>query len=236
MNQTAACRLPCQAFAAFAFLVLAGCVRRPAPQPLTVLYREIHPSVAFLTMKAPSDDPKRHGAMDDAYGSGFVVDGPQGVTRIVTAKHVIDDATGVRASLGDASRPASVRVVAVDDSDDLALLEVPRVDGAAPLRLGDGSGVVPGEDVAVIGYPIPDAFGDDGLGVTASIYGGHVASLRKGAIELDLAIIPGESGAPVFASDGSVIGVAESRFEDERAIGFATPVDLLRRFLEKHRS
>jgi S1-C subfamily serine protease len=33
---------------------------------------------------------------------------------------------------------------------------------------------------------------------------------------------------------GDVIGLAESRFDDERAIGFATPVDIIARFLRAH--
>ncbi len=31
-----------------------------------------------------------------------------------------------------------------------------------------------------------------------------------------------------------MIGIAESRFDEERAIGFATPIDLAKAFLAKH--
>ena len=59
--------------------------------------------------------------------------------------------------------------------------------------------------------------------------------MRNGTIEIDVPIIPGESGGPVFdAQSGRVIGIAESRFDDERAIGFATPVDIIGRFLAAH--
>jgi S1-C subfamily serine protease len=62
-----------------------------------------------------------------------------------------------------------------------------------------------------------------------------VASLRKGALELDVPIVPGESGGPVFdVTTGDVIGIAESRFDEERAIGFATPIDEATRFLAAH--
>ena len=101
--------------------------------------------------------------------------------------------------------------------------------------LGDSSALEPGESIGVIGYPIPDAFVDEGLGITASIYAGHIASIRKDAIELDVPIIPGESGGPVFTTEGKVIGIAESRFEEEHAIGFATPIDLIKPFLAKNR-
>ncbi|MGH7714570.1 MAG: trypsin-like peptidase domain-containing protein, partial [Vulcanimicrobiaceae bacterium] len=88
--------------------------------------------------------------------------------------------------------------------------------------------------------PIPDAFIDENLGTAASLYSGHVASIRDAGtpdetIELDLPVIPGESGAPVFTPDGKVIGMAESRFDEEHAIGFATPTDVIRPFLDAHR-
>jgi len=42
---------------------------------------------------------------------------------------------------------------------------------------------------------------------------------------------------PVFdVTSGEVIGIAESRFDEERAIGFATPIDEATRFLAAHRA
>ena len=229
------------AFAAFVSVagLLAGCARPQPPGDLEALYRRIHPSVVFLTMKAPSDDPKMHGKIDDAYGSAFVVASGDWGTRIVTAKHVIDGAHNLRARIGDTARSQSVRIVAQDEREDLALLEVPAVKNAVVADLGDSHAVVPGEGIGLLGYPIPDAFIDEGLGTTASFYSGHVASLRDvgspdETIELDLPVIPGESGAPVFTLDGKVVGMAESRFEEEHAIGFATPIDIIRSFLDAH--
>jgi serine protease Do len=218
---------------------LCGCARPQPSDHFEALYREIHPSVVFLTMRAPSDDPKMHGKIDDAYGSAFVVESGDWGTRIVTAKHVIDDAHDLKARIGDASGPQSVRVIAQDQREDLALLEVPTIKNARAAVLGDSRTIVPGETVALLGYPIPDAFVDEGLGTAASLYVGHVASVRDvgtpdETIELDLAVIPGESGAPVFTADGKVVGMAESRFDEEHAIGFATPTDVIKPFLDAH--
>jgi hypothetical protein len=33
---------------------------------------------------------------------------------------------------------------------------------------------------------------------------------------------------------GAIIGIAESRFDEERAIGFATPIDIAVKFLAAH--
>jgi len=102
-------------------------------------------------------------------------------------------------------------------------------------KLGSVAHIEPGTAIGVLGYPIPDAFDDEHLGRTVSLYTGRVASVRKGALEIDVPIIPGESGGPVFdVANGEVIGIAESRFDEERAIGFATPIDAATRFLAAH--
>jgi S1-C subfamily serine protease len=217
-------------------LAVAGCGARSTDDRYTAIYRALHPSVVLLMMQIPADDPKRKGKWDDAYGSGVVVEsGPWG-SRILTDAHVVDGARKLRAVVGDRGTPLDARVVAVsDDDDDLALLEV-AAPGLPVAPLGRTDGIEPGRAIGVLGYPIPDAFSDEKLERTVSLYTGRVASVRNGAIEVDVPIIPGESGGPAFdAATGDVIGLAESRFDEERAIGFITPVEVIKRFLAAHR-
>ena len=205
----------------------------PPTDPYAALYRALRPSVVLFTMKIPADDPKRRGDWDDAYGSGVVTASGSWGTQILTDQHVIDGSRDLHARIGD-RHTYKARVLAIDKDQDLALIAV---DGKneQPAHLGDSKNVTAGLPVGVLGYPIPDAFQDEGLGNSASIYGGRVAAVLKDALELDLPIIPGESGGPVFqAGDGAVIGIAQSRFEEERAIGFAIPIDIAKRFLQKH--
>lgn len=190
-------------------------------------------------MRAPSDDPKMHGKLDDAYGTGLVVESGAWGSRILTAQHVIDGGRNLRARVGDARQSLSLRIVAQDKNQDLALLETSSAKNIPVPPLGNSRDVVPGDRIGLLGYPIPDAFADEGLGRTASIYIGHVASIRdagtpNAAIELDLPIVPGESGGPVFTADGKVVGIAESRFDEEHAIGFATPMEVIEPFLRAH--
>jgi S1-C subfamily serine protease len=206
-----------------------------APDRYTELYNHLHPSVVLITMLIPADDPKRKGKWDEAYGSGAVVaSGPWG-SRILTDAHVVADARQLRAKAGDAGKAVPLRVVAVsNDDDDLALLEI-ATPNLPPVTFGEMAAVVPGRAVGVLGYPIPDAFEDEHLRAVVSLYTGRIASVRNGTMEIDVPIIPGESGGPVFdRQSGAVIGLAESRFDDERAIGFATPVDIIARFLAAH--
>jgi len=220
--------------AAFFAVALTACAHA-APDRYTELYERLHPSVVLITMQIPADDPKRKGLWDEAYGSGAIVDSGAWGSRIVTDAHVVADARDLRAKTGDSGTAVPLRIVAVsNDDDDLALLEI-ATPNLRPMALGDMTAVVPGRAIGVLGYPIPDAFEDEHLSTVVSLYTGRIASVRNGTMEIDVPVIPGESGGPVFdAASGDVIGLAESRFDDERAIGFATPVDVLARFLAAH--
>ncbi|HEX3467936.1 MAG TPA: serine protease [Candidatus Elarobacter sp.] len=211
---------------------------RTAPQPqrdrYVAAYEQLHPSVVLFTMKIPADDPKRKGQWDDAYGSGVVVESGSWGSRILTDAHVVDDARDLVATIGDGPHAPAHVVARTGEDEDLAIVDAP-LKNQKVAKLGSIAGLEPGTPIGVLGYPIPDAFEDERLGRTVSLYTGRVASLRKGALEIDVAIIPGESGGPVFdAGTGEVIGIAESRFEEERAIGFATPIDMATRFLASH--
>jgi S1-C subfamily serine protease len=232
--------LPLRCVALLTVVALTACARATqtgagAPEPYTQLYQRLHPSIVLITMQIPADDPKRKGKWDEAYGSGAIIESGAWGSRILTDAQVVADARDLRAKTGDAGKAVPLRVVAVsDDDDDLALLEIP-TPNLKPITLGDMSTVVAGRDVGVLGYPIPDAFEDEHLDAVVSLYTGRIASVRNGTMEIDVPIIPGESGGPVFdAATGKVIGLAESRFDDERAIGFATPVDIIARFLAAH--
>ncbi len=241
---------------AAAAMALAGCARATSTGPAAIasaaataapalprsggdvyvdMYRKLQPSMVLFTMDVPTDDPKRKGAYDEAYGSGIVVQSGAWGSRMLTDAHVVQDARHIVARIGD-KRKAAARVVAVsNDRDDVAILDtaIARVPAVA---LGTSKGLAAGEPIGVMGYPIPDAFEDEHLGTKVSIYAGRIASVRDGSLELDVPIIPGESGGPVFdAESGAIIGIAESRFDEERAIGFATPIDIAVKFLSAHR-
>jgi hypothetical protein len=65
-------RLP--ALCAALLSVSTGCARehQSVTDRYVEIYRTLHPSVVLFTMQVPADDPKRKGAFDEAYGSGFV--------------------------------------------------------------------------------------------------------------------------------------------------------------------
>ncbi len=220
--------------AALALALLAGgCAPAPKPpagDPFVRSFHALRPAVVLFTMKIPGDNAKRKGAWDDAYGTGVAVaTGPWG-TQILTVQHVIDGARRLRATL-DNRRSVPARVVAADANSDVALVQID-VPNRPVAVLGSSSSIEPGTQIGVAGYPVPDAFEDEQLGTQTSVFAGRVSSIRKDALELDLPIIPGESGGPVFVADtGVVIALAESRFDDEKAIGFGVPIEDAEKFL-----
>jgi len=217
--------------ASLAALLVSGCngnAKALDGDPFVRAVRVIRPSVVLFTMQIPSD--KKKGQWDDAFGTGVIVaSGPWG-SQILTEEHVVRDARNLRVTFAE-KNDVPVRVVAVDRKSDVALVETSKSD-LPVATLGNSRAVEAGTAVGVAGFPVPDYFQDENLGVATSVRAGRVSSVRKHALELDFGIIPGESGGPVFdARTGEVLGLAEWRFEDEKAIGFAIPIDDAKAFL-----
>jgi serine protease Do len=216
-----------------AALALAACssnAKALEGDPFPRVFRTLRPSVVLFTMRIPSDDPHKKGALDEAYGSGLIVASGAWGSQILTVEHVIHDARELKVTIGD-RRKVPAHTIARDEKDDLALVQTSAAD-LPVAKLGTSAHLDPGSAIGVAGYPIPDAFADEGLGTSTSVFAGRISSVRHDALELDVPVIPGESGGPVFdAQTGDVIGLAESRFEEEKAIGFAIPIDDAKRFV-----
>ncbi len=214
--------------------MLASCAYpRQEDDAFVASVRSIEPSVVFLTMRVPPQD--RKDRFDDAYGTGIVVASGDWGSDILTAQHVIEGAWDLHVTLSTHQKvPATV--IAYDETTDVALvrtsrahLPVAKLGSSAHLR--DAIGRV----VGLVGYPIPDEFDDERLGLAASLASGRLSSVRNDALEITIPIVPGESGGPVFIADtGEIIGLTNSRFDDEKSIGFATPIDDAKAFLNKH--
>jgi serine protease Do len=157
-------------------------------------------------------------------GSGFVIreDG-----LIVTNRHVIAGARTVRIRLSDA-RELPAKIVGADAVTDIALLKVTA--GNLPaLRLGSSEAVSVGDAVIAIGNPF-------GLGqsVSAGIISARARILEDDPyidfLQTDAAINQGNSGGPLLATDGTVIGVTSAIFSPSGGsvgLGFAIPAEIV---------
>ncbi len=195
----------------FSFLIpllLAVAPTTSAQDLLPELVRRIKPSaVAIETFDSRGEKLSR--------GSGFFI----ASDRIVTNRHVIENAHRAEVHSHNGSVYPVKGVVAVDAEGDIAVL---KVDAPAhqvrPLQL-DRTSPQEGESVVVIGNP----FGFEG-----SVSNGIVSAVRDiptfgRIIQITAAISPGSSGSPVVNMQGQVIGVATLQITGGQSINFAIP-------------
>ena len=187
------------------------------------------------------------GAEGQSQGSGFVVD-RNGT--ILTNAHVVTD---VAKASGGAAHGAEklyvefkdrdrvpARIVGWDLFSDVAVISVdPSQHAVAPVPLGTSATVVVGTPVAAIGSPFNEQ-SSLSVGVVSAI-NRTIDSLTSGysiadAIQTDAPINHGNSGGPLFDAQGRVIGInAQIRSESGagEGVGFAIPIDTVRRALEQ---
>jgi S1-C subfamily serine protease len=178
-------------------------------------------------------------------GSGFVLNGEG---EIATNAHVVTTGEGdavsrakeVYVEFADGNQ-VEAKIVGTDPNADIALLKIdPQGLKLRPLPLGESASVEVGEPVAAIGSP----FGERqslSVGVISAI-DRSIDSLTSfdiaGAIQTDAAINPGNSGGPLVDAEGRVIGVNQqikSTSGGGEGVGFAVPVDAIKRSLDKLR-
>jgi serine protease Do len=214
-----------------AALLLAGCAAHYPDDDFVASADKLRPSVVLLTMDVPGDNKK--DGPDSEYATGTIVASGAWGSDILTVEHATEHAWNLRVTIGNKQK-APAKIVAANADLDIALVRIAKTN-LPVATLGGSHDTRPGRAIGLLGYPIPDQFDDEGLGLATSLNSGRVSSLRQDAIEVTLPIVPGESGSPIFLSDtGEIIGIAESRFDEERSIGFALPVDDAKRFLHKH--
>jgi putative serine protease PepD len=166
-----------------------------------------------------------------ATGSGFEVD-QEGT--VVTAAHVVDEASSVEVILQDGSTHKA-EVLGIDDASDLAVIRFdPEGAELHPLELANSSDLNVGAAIGAIGAPFEYAWSfSTGIvsGLDRTIEAPNGFSVAH-AVQTDAAINPGNSGGPLIDSEGKVIGVVDQIATDGSAdqssgVGFAVPSSLV---------
>ncbi|WP_417478490.1 Do family serine endopeptidase [Maricaulis sp.] len=213
-------------------LSFAPIVREVAPAVVNVFSRRVvNNQNRFANDPVFSRMFRSQPREQNSLGSGVIVD-QSGV--IVTNYHVVADATELRVVLAD-RREFEATVLLTDEATDLAVLKIETDEPLPmlPFNMTDDPEV--GDLVLAIGNP---------FGVGQTVTSGIVSALARtdvgqtdfaSFIQTDAAINPGNSGGALVDMRGQLIGVNSmifSRSGGSNGIGFAIPVEMVRRVVD----
>ncbi|MBX4187332.1 MAG: trypsin-like peptidase domain-containing protein [Candidatus Doudnabacteria bacterium] len=168
-------------------------------------------------------------------GSGFIItqDG-----LIMTNKHVVEDAAATYTVLTNDGKKYEAQVLSRDPVNDLALVKI-KADNLPTLSLGDSSHLEIGQKVIAIGNSLGQYQNTvttgvvSGIGRTITASGTTTGSEQlEGVIQTDAAINPGNSGGPLLDIGGSVIGINTAIDSQGQLVGFAIPVNDIKKDVE----
>lgn len=183
-------------------------------------------------------------------GSGFLISSDG---YIVTNDHVAGNATKIVVTMTD-GKEYPAKVIGTDRTADVALLKIDAT-GLPSLRLANSDDVVVGEWAIAFGNP----FGLFDINAKPTVTVGVVSNMGvnftqpdergeervyRGMLQTDAAISSGNSGGPLVNSNGEVIGMntviystaQSSRGAGSIGIGFAIPINRVKRIIDRFRS
>ena len=200
-------------------------------EQLTESVARLSRSVVRVTREAVAPQRGMRGGVPEGSGSGVVID-PRGL--VVTNDHVVRGAPVVRVQLPTGVEVAGERL-GEDPLTDLAVLRIGRSDTPA-VEFGDSDQLKVGQFALAVG----NSLGLPG-GPTASV--GVISALGRplpgadfvfeGLLQTDAAINPGNSGGPLADLRGRVIGITSAVAPFAQGVGFAVPINTVRRIADQ---
>ncbi|MBR0764849.1 S1C family serine protease [Bradyrhizobium japonicum] len=202
----------------------------PSTRGYAALVKRISPAVVGIRGWAVPSEPRifdpEAGFPDpptlrEWQGAGVVVDALVGF--IVTANHLVANATVVKALLHDGQELDAV-VLVRSERDDVALLRV-EPGNLRALTLENPGVLEVGEPVIAIGNP-QDWGQSVTLGIVSALHRSCPGLANSDLIQSDVRVSQGSSGGALVNLKGRLIGVVVAR---RSGFAFAVPVDSVRR-------
>lgn len=174
-----------------------------------------------------------NGTIERWSGTGFALSNGY----IATNYHVIEDAKSiyVQGIHGDFNISYNAEIIASDKFNDLALLRIKdsRFKGFGEIPYSVKTGIAEvGEDIYVLGYPLTSTMGDE-IKLTTGIISAKTGFQGDVSLyQISAPIQPGNSGGPLFDSNGNVIGIVNAKHQGAENVGYAIKASYLRNLIE----
>ncbi len=209
-----------------------------APQwnPQAEMYRRFFEQFFGEDILPDSPQGPGQGRRANSLGSGFVFDEKEGL--ILTNYHVVADADEIKVVLSeeDADKDGiDAKVIGGDAEADVAVIQIKTKKKLLAAPLGDSDDLEVGDWVMAVGNP----FGH-GHTVTKGIISAKERiiplSQFSNFIQTDAPINPGNSGGPLINTAGQVVGINSAINQAAQGIGFAIPINYVKKLLPELRS
>ena len=180
----------------------------------------------------PSSSQYEKLAKAEWSGTGFAIaDG-----YVVTNYHVTEGAKSIliRGVNGDMNKPYKGYVVAFDKEHDISVIKIIDAEfdsfGKIPYDIGR-TNVEVGDEIFVLGYPMTSSMGEEikltnGIVSSKSGYKGD-----ESLYQISAAVQPGNSGGPLFNSDGTVVGIVCGKHSEAENANYAIKISHLYRLI-----
>ncbi|MGB5818260.1 MAG: trypsin-like peptidase domain-containing protein [Saonia sp.] len=172
------------------------------------LYQKVLPTVVtiYTTSNAFTE---RGPVQNQGLGSGVLISHD---CHILTAAHVVDGSSKIKVKTQD-GKLRDATVLFSEKSADIALLKLDETDASlAHATLGDSDVMAVGQNVYAIGSPygMENSYSAGIISAFRGFNELYDGTVRIEFIQTDAAINSGNSGGPLFNSNGEVIGIASS--------------------------
>ncbi len=195
--------------------------------------KKVSPSVVSITSEGSSQGLFGSILKTNSAGTGFIVDS-DGL--IVTNKHVVSDTNAKYTVFTSDGKKYSAEVKARDSLNDLAFVKI-NASNLPVAELGDSDKLEVGQTVVAIGNALGQYQNTvttgvvSGIGrvITAGDQSGSSQESLDNVIQTDAAINPGNSGGPLLNIGGQVIGINTAMDQQGQSIGFAIPINMIKK-------
>ncbi len=213
----------------------ARAVGEPRRTAIVEAVERVHRSVVSISSEKKAESHSRWPFTPEenqrprvsGMGSGVIID-RRGY--VLTNHHVVDKVQGIMVQAFDGTTyPA--RVLQFDPVMDLAILKVNAPRPLTAIELGTSGDLMVGETVITIG----NAFGYENtvsVGIISALHRDVTLSddqVYRNLIQTDACINPGNSGGPLINVEGQLIGINVAVRAGAQGIGFALPIDEVKR-------